>query len=196
MKKTMIVIYTHGNETPPEAWEELATHIGNPIAMRKGVRFVETDLNRSFTEKALQDPQTYEEWRAVLLKEASLEYDEVLDIHTTTSPYSPYLTAIVTREDMVAPAKKFHPGAIVIMGGPNYSLIGAVKKGICLEFSPQKEPMKADDSPVYRMVSFVDALDGWRDFVPVDVNGETLYPFLVGEEEYKGKCFLCALVTS
>lgn len=52
--------------------------IANPRAVEKGVRFIETDLNRSFGEG-----ESYEYRRAQELKETTKNYDIVFDFHNT-----------------------------------------------------------------------------------------------------------------
>jgi hypothetical protein len=53
---------------------------GNPAAIKKGVRFIESDLNRVFPGN--QSGMT-EERRAAFLMEATKSYDVVLDFHNT-----------------------------------------------------------------------------------------------------------------
>lgn len=63
--------------------------IGNPLAVYRMTRFIDTDLNRIFTKKVLENNNTinssYEELRArelaFLLKKSSI----ILDLHNTTS---------------------------------------------------------------------------------------------------------------
>src|SRR5688500_4098990 len=57
---------------------------GNPRALRADVRFIDTDLNRSYKP---QTPITYEEKRAkkILKIIQQSQYDYVLDVHTTTA---------------------------------------------------------------------------------------------------------------
>jgi len=57
--------------------------IGNPKALEKKRRFIETDLNRSAPGNI--NSQVYEEKRAAEIIEVSNDYDFVIDIHGSTS---------------------------------------------------------------------------------------------------------------
>lgn len=83
---------THGNEllgvelvrsleqNPIEGVDAL---MANPPAVLQGVRFVESDLNRSFGN---QPNDTWERRRAKQLAEVFTKYDIVLDFHNTQTP--------------------------------------------------------------------------------------------------------------
>jgi hypothetical protein len=74
--------------------------IGNPKAKAKKVRFIESDLNRSFNG----NNNTYEERRAaaILRKIRANNYDLVLDLHTTTCRQPPCLIAVSTSQPFIA----------------------------------------------------------------------------------------------
>lgn len=57
--------------------------IANPLAVQRAVRFVETDLNRSFGD---QPDDTWERRRAKELTDLFGKYDIVLDFHNTQTP--------------------------------------------------------------------------------------------------------------
>lgn len=61
--------------------------IGNPKAHARGVRFIESDLNRSYLPTA----ETYEEKRAQELRDyiAKEKFDLILDLHTTVCTQTP-----------------------------------------------------------------------------------------------------------
>ena len=103
-KKILIVSGTHGNEINP-VWAvnqfckrdniidnniEYKFIIGNPLALKKGVRYLDTDLNRSFDFKKIFNKTNYEVERANLLVEkfginSSEPFDIAIDLHTTTA---------------------------------------------------------------------------------------------------------------
>ena len=103
-KKILIVSGTHGNEINP-VWAvnqfckrdniidnniEYKFIIGNPLALKKGVRYLDTDLNRSFDFKKIFNKTNYEVERANLLVEkfginSSEACDIAIDLHTTTA---------------------------------------------------------------------------------------------------------------
>lgn len=102
-----IVGGTHGNEYTgsylirklaieqiQKNWNELHIDliIGNPKAFHKGVRFIDSDLNRAFAQKDLENHHLadYEANRAKVLNhilgpKGSPKTDFILDIHTTTA---------------------------------------------------------------------------------------------------------------
>ena len=104
LKKILIVSGTHGNEINP-VWAvnqfckqdniidnniEYKFIIGNPLALKKGVRYLDTDLNRSFDFKKNFDKTNYEVERANFLVEkfginSSEPCDIAIDLHTTTA---------------------------------------------------------------------------------------------------------------
>ena len=104
LKKILIVAATHGNEINP-VWAlnqyfnkdnrvykniEYKYIIGNPLAYERGVRYVDTDLNRSFDLIDSPDKLNYEINRAKFLVEnfgiQGFDPCEIaIDLHTTTS---------------------------------------------------------------------------------------------------------------
>lgn len=91
--RLLINICTHGNEVLGlYVMELLKKHtytngsitfnIGNPLALEKKVRFIESDLNRSFPGSPTG---TYEEKIAYRLMSYVPNFDYVIDIHSTVS---------------------------------------------------------------------------------------------------------------
>lgn len=88
--KILVIGGTHGNErlgvelvtllkrNPIKGVDAL---IANPRAVAKKVRFTETDLNRSFA-----GGESYEQRRAMELRDITAPYDIVLDFHNTQTP--------------------------------------------------------------------------------------------------------------
>jgi len=72
----------------------LRIFLGNPQAARKGVRYIERDLNRSF-ESAMSSAELWEEIRAKECAELILDSDFYVDLHQTIEPSlgSFYITA-------------------------------------------------------------------------------------------------------
>lgn len=90
--KILVLGGMHGNETlginlvrslQKSPIEGVDCLIANSRAVKKGVRFTETDLNRSFGN---QPDTSYEIERAKELFEITKEYDIVLDFHNTQTP--------------------------------------------------------------------------------------------------------------
>ena len=104
LKKILIVSGTHGNEINP-IWAvnqfnnqkditdnnfEYEFIIGNPLAFKKGIRYINTDLNRSFDFRNNLDKTNYEIDRANFLVEkfginSSKPCEIAIDLHTTTA---------------------------------------------------------------------------------------------------------------
>ena len=94
MNKVLLLGSQHGNEllgkqlhnyiklSRSELLPHITYRVGNPRAYKKGVRFIESDLNRSYTGYTT----TYEEQRAskILSFIKKEQFDLVLDLHTTT----------------------------------------------------------------------------------------------------------------
>ena len=140
--KILIIGGTHGDERTgvdvvsrlrrkPVAGVDVL--IANPRATKAGLRFIETDLNRSFGR---ENPQSYEEKRAVTIASVLRRYDFVLEFHNTTSRTT---CGIVTNEfptsQQLAVLEHFNVRYLVIMS-PGRSLIGRVpSRAVSLEIS-------------------------------------------------------------
>jgi hypothetical protein len=90
--KILVIGGIHGNERlgvdlvtslEQNPIENIDTLIANPLAVAQNVRFVESDLNRSFGTSVLD---TYEKNRAKELEQIIKPYDIVLDFHNTQTP--------------------------------------------------------------------------------------------------------------
>ena len=103
MKKILIVGAQHGNEplgealyahivqNRPDLAQNIAYVTGNPRAKKANVRYIESDLNRSYTG----GNTTYEERRAkrLLASITKQNFDLVIDAHTTTCAEPPCFIA-------------------------------------------------------------------------------------------------------
>lgn len=205
--KELYVYHTHGDEAPPEEITSRARFsvVANKKARDLGVRFVETDLNRSFGK---EKPESHEEKLAEELKPFINLFDRVYDIHRTTADTK--FCAIITDIKNYGAALRHKPEAVVIIAMPG-ALISHVKCGVGLEY-PYGEyghGSGKDDTPVYEVTGMVTAREGWKDFEvipeidPVEGYGDVsvgqlitvgdkadLYPYLCGEKAYDGKCFI------
>lgn len=186
--KTCIVTYTHGDEHPPEEWKKYSSIIGNPRAKDAGVRFVQTDLNRSF---GVANPRSYEEKRAKELQKEIQEYDLVLDIYRTDSPSTPFI-AIIANKDHYSYTLPFGPNAVLYIPNATFSLIGNAPIGVALEY-PKTYSRSSKKPPLFEVVDFVKRETYWRDMNAINTikkGDEILYPFLSGASSYNGKCFI------
>lgn len=80
-------LYNYLKAHHPELAKHVTFFLANPAAHREGMRFIESDMNRSYVDS----PRTYEERLAskLLSKLASSSYDVILDLHTTTVDQPP-----------------------------------------------------------------------------------------------------------
>jgi aspartoacylase len=147
MKRVLIVASQHGNELLGErVHAHLAAHypellpmvdyvLANPRARAANVRYVESDMNRSYDPSATG----YEAERAQTLRQQIIDgqYDMVLDMHTTTVKQPP---CIITPEvdgeyeTLIRPLPMRH---IVVMRHEfvQRSLIGNVPRALSIEVS-------------------------------------------------------------
>lgn len=80
---------------PDSPWSCVTCVLGNPPAFERGVRFVDANLNRCFTDEVLSvggeaSTPPYEHARARELAPLLAAADAVLDLHTTSAPTPPF----------------------------------------------------------------------------------------------------------
>ncbi len=107
---------------------------GNPRALRRNIRFTETDLNRSYGAPA---PTSYEEKRAqrILAYIQKGNYDYVLDIHTSRADVGKFLIATHLDNNVldIVSASIYERVAIMPPHIADCSLIGNVPNAISIE---------------------------------------------------------------
>lgn len=136
------LLIAHINEHRKELLPHVTYMVGNPRAKRLGTRYIEKDMNRSYTGGG----GTYEERRAakVLKHIQETHYDLVLDLHTTTCIQPPCLIVC----DLNAPSSRYLRATSLErivhmqheMGG--VSLIGKAPEAVVIEI--YKETVDAD----------------------------------------------------
>ncbi|MFO0703634.1 MAG: succinylglutamate desuccinylase/aspartoacylase family protein [Patescibacteria group bacterium] len=97
-KQVIFVAGIHGSEkSPVDALIKLHINfvIGNPKALQKNIRYIETDLNRVFGLKG----KTYEHRQAAKLLEVVSSRSWVIDLHTASSTTKPFV--IITNKRML-----------------------------------------------------------------------------------------------
>ncbi|HEU4984274.1 MAG TPA: succinylglutamate desuccinylase/aspartoacylase family protein [Nitrososphaera sp.] len=148
MKRILLIGSQHGNELLGEVLQayihknhrELLpyiTHVtGNIKAKKAGVRFIESDLNRSYTGGR----KTYEERRAnkllQLIKKG--QFDLVLDLHTTTNTHIQPCLIIPSVNESIRPFLSASSiERLVLMRHPmvETSLIGSCPTAVSIEVS-------------------------------------------------------------
>ncbi|WP_200764109.1 aspartoacylase [Nitrosophilus alvini] len=114
IKKVAIVGGVHGNELTgaylvkkwqknPEIFKkqslDISVFLGNPKACEINRRYVDQDLNRSFSKRVLEDHSLpeYEANRAKVLKELISGHSFLIDLHTTTANMG--MTLVLSKKD-------------------------------------------------------------------------------------------------
>jgi len=142
-KQVLFTVGVHGDEQSPVIVAKSILGkdnflIGNPRALKKNVRYIESDLNRSFPGNP---GGTIEERRAGQLVEKLERYKRVVDFHTATCATSPFVITTKITQRHMALASKTGVGKIVLMSrefGAGKSLIDFVPVGISIESGREK----------------------------------------------------------
>lgn len=204
----MTLIYClHGDETVTEQIAkqlnkelEIEIILGNPKAREKEVRFIESDLNRSFNKI-----ETYESDRARELQTILKNKDFIIDLHTTSAVMDP--VAIITNDEQLQLVAKTGMKKVVFMnkdfsiGG---SLIENIPNSFSIEFHPDEGSCNkvkdyirsafngkqiSNEFEIYEVIEIVKG-----EYDPKIRNLEILpdgtYPIFSGERSYKGISFL------
>lgn len=158
--KFLVVACTHGNEKYGlETVRNLSLSvdflIGNPEAVKKNVRFVDSDLNRIFPGK---ENGNIEEKRAFELIGKLKEYDFVIDLHSCSQACEVF--GIITKPSLekIEFAKQIGLKKLVIMFegfASGKSLIDFCKCGISLEVGSHERRENAGES-VHLINNFLD----------------------------------------
>lgn len=173
----VLIMWPHGDEVlgpnvgyhiyneRPELWRHVDYMVGNPraAALRPAKRYIETDLNRSFSPEG--EPQSYEEKRAALImgRIALAEYDYVLDIHTSTTKVGRFFLAS-QRNEAVETMVAASPITRIAMMPENIAragLIGQVQNSISVEYD-RKVAKKVG---VEETMTLIDGLVGGKSLV-------------------------------
>lgn len=206
----MTLIYClHGDEIATEQVakqlnKELGVEIilGNPKAREKQIRFIESDLNRSFGKTG-----TYESNRANELMELLNSKNEglIIDLHTTNSGMPP--VAIITNLKQLKLVARTGIQKIIYMNeefSAGGSLIENVPNSFSIEFSPDTKSaenvkafirsafegkIKVDKVEVYEVIEIARGEHDPKiqNFIKLP---DGTYPVFSGEKAYKGISFL------
>jgi succinylglutamate desuccinylase len=221
MKKVLIIGAQHGNELLGEVLltyitarhNELLPSItyltGNIRARKTDVRYIESDMNRSYTNGR----RTYEERRAtrILRYIVKEQFDVVLDLHTTTCDQPPCLIVPDITEGTRDYIRASSMTNIVLMKHPivQTSLIGVYPRAVSIEinkntltdqlmeeicqdidrylhgmaYGTSKKVYEISGPLLKAEISESDAA-GLRNF---EYSGLGFYPILVGENSYKAQ---------
>lgn len=109
-------LFTHLNTHHPHLLEHVTFKIGNPKAHKAGIRYIESDLNRSYNGNTT----TYEEKRAEYLQGyiTKNSFDVVLDLHTTVCDQPPCFIIHTIRDEIKPFLRASHIERVVLLSDP------------------------------------------------------------------------------
>lgn len=219
MKKILLLGSQHGNELlgeilfahittkRPELLPHVSYLVGNLKAKKTGVRYIESDLNRSYTGKRT----TYEERRAERIRRYIKQgsFSLVLDLHTTTCEQPPCFI-IAALSDQITPFLRASSiSKVVHMDHPivETSLIGVCSQALSIEVNKDAldevlMEQLCDDLARYidevpftedKMIYQIDGLLAKTELSEAETSAlrnfekssQGFYPVLVGENSYK-----------
>jgi succinylglutamate desuccinylase len=156
---SMIIGGIHGNETcgvtainkilPTIKIDagKLIIAYGNPRAIQKKVRFIDSNLNRLFRSPSLlskKEKKSYEYKRALFLKKYLNQAKYLLDIHASFTPKS---RGFIICEKNAARIRKYLPQSVVVNGfdnvqpgGTDFYMNKIGNVGICIECGYKDDP--------------------------------------------------------
>ncbi len=146
------LVVRHLLETPPHIEEgSLTLMLGNPLASALGLHYVDTNLNRCFTDKPDPKIQGYEAERAEILKPHLTTASALLDVHDTSSECDPFLicernaldTALRLGQNTGTTGMPIAFGfSEMEPGGSDDFMLRQGKEGICFESGDMSDPEK------------------------------------------------------
>ncbi|MDI6737179.1 MAG: succinylglutamate desuccinylase/aspartoacylase family protein [Nanoarchaeota archaeon] len=180
--------------------------IANEEAMKQDKRFIGTDLNRCFPGN---ENGNHEERLAAAISKELGKCDYVIDIHSTTADTESFIVA--TKKEALKLAQLVPINKIVFMEpviANGKSLIDHVRCGISIEFSnnvktetakeiilkclqnigiPESSAPLAEKEiySVYDILKKGNIHPALANFQQTTLEGDTFYPVLFGEKEYK-----------
>lgn len=217
--KILLLGSQHGNELPGEKlYAYIKKHhtdlllyvtykIGNPEAHQKGIRFIESDMNRSYGDSL----DTHEARQAKHVQQFIKDkaFDLVLDLHTTVCSQPPCFIIHELNDTITPFIRASHIERVVRLGDPivTTSLIGNNPRAVAIEVAnTQLKPrlfealckdiqhyIKGDAEPVtkklYEVPSLLLKSEVSDELISSLVNFEKTkdgyIPILVGENSYR-----------
>lgn len=200
-------LYAHIRQYQPALLQYTTYRIGNSRAHKRNIRYIEGDLNRSYTGKTT----TYEERRAkrILSYIKKEGFDLVLDLHTTICEEPPCIIIPKLTTENMRFIRASSIQKIVEMNCPivTTSLIGNCSRAVCIEinkdevnnstlngicedikryiaekdFNQQKDIYTVDNLLEKTEIDDKDAAK-LRNF---ELSSQGFYPILTGENSYK-----------
>jgi len=201
------VLFTHITTKRPELLPYVTYIVGNLKAKKTGTRYIESDLNRSYTGKRT----TYEERRAERIRRYIKQgsFSLVLDLHTTTCEQPPCFIVASLNDQIVPFLRASSISKVVHMDHPivETSLIGVCSQALSIEVNKDTldealMEQLCDDLTRYidevpfteaKMIYQIDSLLAKTELSEAETNvlrnfeksSHGFYPVLVGENSYK-----------
>ncbi len=233
--KILLIAATHGDEKIGlEVIERLRNKkldkyfdflIGNPKALKKNLRFIKVDLNRSYP--GIKNSLYYEKRRAFNNLLLVKKYQYVIDIHEASQGINNFIIVPKKRLPKLFPISLIDIGIVLLWPDPEGPLSQVVENAIELEFGMknkkrgkvvrvaentiaqfikniyQKNKKKKTKQKLYYVYGKLMAKEPsegtkeLRDFQKTKINEEIFYPLLVGQYMQDGiKCYKMRLYKS
>ena len=164
-KEILIICATHGNEkigiglVKKLKEKKLRKYfdylIANPKALKKNVRFLDCDLNRSYP--GIENSEKYEEKRAFEIFKTAKEYKYVIDMHEASSGINNFI--IVPRKTIgkLFPINLIDLNIALLWPNPKGPLSQVLKNAIELEFGMKNKNREAVVGQAVKIVeSFIE----------------------------------------
>lgn len=216
-KSTLLISCTHGNEAfSLPIIKELAGNyrnvdyiIGNPVALKTGIRYTDKDLNRSGPGQI--NSAKYEDRRAKYLIDYASKYAEVIDVHGSRSDCGIFALVTDPSWEKIELAKKLDVKNIVLWPGLSRTgpLTQFIPNSIEIECGPKDNPETVielkrvlakylDEKPKEIDQSFFIVTGkvlgendpDLQDFVKIIRNGTPFYPLLSGNQYPGVICYM------
>lgn len=193
------VVALHGNEIKPllalaclGMKEGDDYFIGNPLAVSKNTRYVNTDLNRSFGV----DGTGYEAGRAKELLEKIPKHEVVVDFHTFSSKTQPF--TIIRSLEMVPFARRFNLPIVYMNNGVDHHSLLDYRSGVSIEVGHHDDEKSfrfagilvqrslyeyQNDCPLFEVYKTIEEPGNYVDFVDCGSTGDCI-PILSGSKAY------------
>jgi len=151
-KSTLVIVCTHGDEDVGLNAVNLLKNrgislsfdfeIGNPLALKKGVRFIDVDQNRVAPGDLASS--LYEERRVAELLQKAINYYYILDIHGTSSNSGIFIIiSKLTKENIIfalqLPIKRVVVWESTSKQNSKGSITKFLKKGLGIEIGPKDD---------------------------------------------------------
>lgn len=206
----MLLIYClHGDELITEQVAKkfnkeygIEIYLGNPTARAKKVRFVESDLNRSFGKTGTLEADRAQE---IINEIGQLDEDLILDLHTTKAKMLPI--AIITDLDQLKLVARTGLSKVIYMNkefSTGGSLIENIPNSVSIEVHEDEEGKKVLEDAIlnamtnevqikeFEVYEVIEIVKGEKDLNLKNLEKlpDGTYPVFAGETSYKNVKYL------